>query len=157
MLRYGVFICLMVISLASCAQETKPEYMREQCIVRINIKWENFTGERNLMLESIMDAIKAAPDMGFNRIPPSSAVQGDRRQYIYYQFKFDCENKINNAKKLVKEVEKSIGINKLINVDANSYKPGPDTIRVTGKWWVDGKSKFDNAVETDGESFINVE
>lgn len=152
-----IFMLVMSAFVSSCSQSTSTLYSRKECIIRMNIDWQKYGGDREIMLERITRSARTARDMGFNKIPAGSSIQGDERQYIYYQFKFDCENRINNGKKLILEIEKSIGIKNLITVDPRSFEPSANTIRNTGKWWKDGKDMFEDTINVDGKNYIRVD
>lgn len=126
----------MLISQVACSNE--PLYSRDDCIARVNIDWSRtFPDDKERMINQIMDAIRKAPDMGFNKTPPSSAVQGDARQFIYYQYEKDCANRLENTEKLLHYVRESLDNHPPLKADSGSYSPGTDTIRVSGPWWKD--------------------
>ena len=64
----------------------KANYTREEGIVRINVDWGDApSSSKEAAISVITDAIRKAPDMIFNQIPASSAIQGNSREFIYYQ------------------------------------------------------------------------
>lgn len=155
MIRSILVIFSLLFSLVSCAEEAK--YTREECIVRINIDWADFSEDRKeSMIRAITNAIRTAPDMGFNRIQASSAIQGSAREFIYYQYKYDCERKIINTKKILSYVRDSVEGLPELDVDPRSFKPNVDTIRSSGPWWKDEEKPIGNKVNIDGQEFIEV-
>jgi hypothetical protein len=136
MIKINLIFLLIIFSSFSCAEKTK--YTREECIVRVNINWEGVPlGDKESLIKSLMDTVKSAPDMGFNKTPASSAVQGEDREFIYYQHKYDCENRIINMENLIKYSSKHIAGLPTVEVDRGNFLPGPYTIRVKGPSWVD--------------------
>lgn len=130
-----VFIGLFLV-LASCVCAEEARYAPEECIVRVNIHWSNESSiDKESMILVITDGIRKAPDMGFNRIPASSAVQGDEREYIYYQHKYDCDNRWENMEKLLSYIRDNIDDLPQIEVDPGKFSSGTDTIRASGPWW----------------------
>ena len=75
--------------------------------------------------------------MGFNEIPPSSAVQGDKDQFLFFQYNRDCENRVSNTEKLLEYVHRTVQGSPDMEVDKGTFQPGVDTIRVSGKSWID--------------------
>jgi len=133
MKHYLIPLCFIIL-LTSCYEETK--YTREQCIVRINIDWSNTQlNNKEYMIEEITDTIRKAPNMGFNKIPASSAIQGNDREFIYYQYKYDCENRIENTEKLLRYVQENVANLPPMEVDSRNFKPSVGTIRSSGPWW----------------------
>jgi hypothetical protein len=127
---------LFSLGLAACAKEAK--YTREECIVRVNIDWSNTPSDnKENLIRTITDAIRKAPDMGFNKVPANSAIQGDNREFIYYQYKDDCENRLENTKKLLVYIRKNTSGLPPLDVDLGHFKPSVDTIRASGPWWKD--------------------
>ena len=129
-------VLFVTVSVSACAD--LPRYKRSDCIVRINVEWPSGMNEETKedSIRSIADAVRKAPDLGFNRIQPSSAIQGDKRQFVYYQFKDDCEHRIENAETLLSHVRRELGNQPSLTVDPGSFEPGVDTIRSSGPWWL---------------------
>ena len=123
------------MTLAACANE--PQYYRTECIVRVNIDWSTTNGDKRQLINQISDAFAKAPKMGFNEIPPSSAVQGDMHQFLFFQHKRDCENRVSNTEELLKYVHRTVQGSPHMEVDKGMFQPGVNTIRVSGKWWID--------------------
>lgn len=142
MLKAPLIIFTIVITMISCGVDHEGKYTREQCIFRVNIKWDKYEGDKEMAIRRVMDNFRAAPDMGFNKVPPSAAVQGKNRQYIYYQLTDGCENRIENARKLLSFVLTSREKMPALELDSGSFSPGVDTIRVTGEWWRDENSRL---------------
>lgn len=127
-----IFLGLM---LAACADE--PQYHRADWIVRVNIDWSTTNGDKRQLINHIADAFAKAPKMGFNEIPPSSAVQGDKDQFLFFQYNRDCENRVSNTEKLLEYVHRTVQGSPDMEVDKGTFQPGVDTIRVSGKSWID--------------------
>ena len=155
MIKDGLVIFFLLFGLIACADKAK--YTREECIARINIDWGDIpSNSKETTIRAITDAIRKAPDMGFNKIPASSAIQGSAREFIYYQYKSDCENRVENTEKLLSYVRVNITGLPSLEVDAGSFKPGVDTIRSSGPWWKDRETPIGEHVIIDGKEFIEV-
>ncbi|MCE2391696.1 MAG: hypothetical protein J4G09_09475 [Proteobacteria bacterium] len=103
-----LMLFFLISAIAACVEE--PKYNREQCIVRVNIEWENMSdAHKENIIVIITNAIRSAPDMDFNRIPPGFSVKGTDREFIYYQHEFDCENRLANMEKLLSYVRSNTG------------------------------------------------
>lgn len=124
------------VALTACAE--KSQYYRSECIVRVNVDWTTSNGDKNQLLQQIFDVYPNAPELRFNRAPPSSAVQGDMDQFLYFQYKYDCEKRISNTKSLLEYVRENVKGLPEMEVDTGDFHPGSDTIRASGKWWIDG-------------------
>lgn len=153
----AMWVLTLTLSVSACGD--LPKYKRSDCIVRINIEWRNDINEeaKEHTIRSITDVIRTAPDLGFNRSPPSSAIQGNERQFIYYQFKDDCENRLENARLLLSHVRRMLENPPPLEVDSRSFLPGLDTIRSSGPWWIDQEEPMGRKVEIDGEEKLIVE
>ena len=158
MIKFISLILLFTWTLSACAES--PKYSREQCIVRVNIEWADTSpNDKETMIRLITDSIRKAPDMGFNKVPASSAIQGENREFIYYQHEDDCENRISNMEKLLSYVreDNSNLILPVIMVDLGGFKPGVETIRVSGPNWKDREEPVGKRVVIDGKEYIKVE
>lgn len=145
--------------LSACAESPKPKYTREECIVRVNIEWGDTTAnQKESMIRLITGSIRKAPNMGFNKIPASSAIQGSNREFIYYQHEDDCENRISNMERLLSHIRENARAESLpmMRVDPRRFKPGVETIRVSGPNWVDREKPIGNPVIIDGKKYIEV-
>ncbi len=151
-----LIISLWLFSLIACAEDVK--YTREECIVRINIDWSGMVSDdKESSIRRVTDAIRKAPDMGFNKIPASSAIQGSDRQFIYYQYKNGCDRRIENTEKLLDYVRKNIADLPSMKVDLGHFKPGVHTIRSSGPWWKDREESVGKRVLIDDQEYIKVE
>ncbi|MCU5783434.1 hypothetical protein MA04_02734 [Alcanivorax balearicus MACL04] len=156
MIKSGLIIFFLLFGTIACAEGAK--YTREECIVRINIDWGDASlNSKEATIRTITDAIRKAPDMGFNKTPASSAIQGNAREFIYYQYKDDCENRIENTKKLLRYVRDNITDLPPLEVDSGSFRPGVDTIRSSGPWWKDRETPVGERVIIDDKEYIEVE
>jgi hypothetical protein len=144
-----IFSFLFVLS--TCADDA-PKYTRAECIVRVNIDWSGTPANgKETLINWITDQIGYVPDMGFNRIQPGFSIKGKNRQFIYYQHKYDCENRHQNMTKLLdyvrgRRTELSLP---QMEVDSGSFQPGPETMRSSGPWWVDHEKPGINGVRVD--------
>lgn len=101
------FLLNLAIALSLAACSDKPKYSREECIVRVNIDWSSTSSsEKENQIRRITDATRNAPDLGCNEVPASSAIQGESREFIYYQYKHDCENRLENTRQLLRYVQR---------------------------------------------------
>lgn len=156
MIKNRLLILLLLLGPTACAEEAK--YIREECIVRINIDWSNTPStNKEDLIGAITDAIRKAPNMGFNKVPASSAIQGSNREFIYYQYKDDCENRLENTEKLLIYISKNVTGLPPLEVDSGQFKPGVDTIRSSGPWWKDRDEPVGKRVIIDGKEYIDVE
>lgn len=131
------------LALAACADE--PQYQRAECIVRVNIDWSTTYGDKQPLIQQILDAYPKAPKMGFNETPPSSTVQGDMEQFLFFQHHRDCENRVSNTEDLLAYVQRTVPGSPDMDVDKGTFQPGVNTIRISGKWWIDSDpSPFDD-------------
>lgn len=144
--------------LFACVNE--PKYTRDQCIVRVNIEWKEISAdEKERMIRLIANTIKKASDMGIAKDPGGSAIKGENRQFIYYQYRDDCENRISNMEQMLSHVREMISEPSLPSmfVDPGSFEPGVDTIRSSGSWWKDGEKPVAKRVIIDGKEYLKVE
>lgn len=157
MMRFISLIVLFTWSLSACAEG--PKYSREQCIVRMNIEWGNISpNDKEKMIRLITDSIRKASDMGFARDPGGSTIQGENREFIYYQYRDDCENRISNMERLLSRVREATSESlPMMSVDPRSFEPSVDTIRSSGPWWKDREKPVGKRVTIDGKEYIKVE
>ena len=150
-----IYSFLLFFLLYGCSQG--PKYYREDCIVRINFDWTGMTpGEKYAALNSFAKIYPKAPKKSYNEIPPSSAVQGENDEYLYLQYKFDCENRIPNTEDLVAYVKTQIASSPNIEVDTGRFKPSIDTILSSGSNWIDSDPPIGEPIEIDGKKYIEV-
>lgn len=155
MIKHGLVAFFLLFGSIACTDEG--QYARAECIVRINIDWSDTPlNIREAKIRVITNTIRTAPDMGFNKIPASSAIQGDAREFIYYQYKDDCENRIENSEKLLSYVRANITDLPSLEVDSGSFEPGVDTIRSSGPWWKDRENPVGERIIIDGKEYIEV-
>lgn len=158
MMKLVLCLLLYALTLSACADSAK--YSREQCIVRVNIEWAKISSnDKESMVRLITDSIRQAPDMGFNKIPASSTIQGKNREFIYYQHEDDCQNRILNMERLLSYVQESVNNVALPNmsVDPGSFKPGVDTIRLSGPNWKDREKPVGKRITVNGKDYIKVD
>lgn len=130
------------VALSACAED--PQYHRTECIVRVNIDWTTTDGDKDQLIQEILDVYLKAPKLGFNEIPPSAAVQGDMDQFLYFQHKYDCEDRISNTEQLLEYIQGNVQGLPEMEVDRGTFQPAADTIRTSGRWWIDSEaSPFD--------------
>ncbi|EKE81447.1 hypothetical protein [Idiomarina xiamenensis] len=135
MFRFTLFL-FFLIGLNSCGTDAR--YTRSECIVRVNIDWTGTPlGKKEELIESITKAIRNAPNMGSNKVPMDFTIQGQSREYIYYQYSTDCENRFENTEALLEFARERVKSPPYLSVDKNNYEPGSDTIRVSGPSWID--------------------
>lgn len=157
MMKFISLILLFIWSLSACAESSK--YSRAQCIVRMNIEWGDISpNDKEEMIRLIADSIRKASDMGFGSDPGGSTIQGESREFIYYQYRDDCENRISNMEQLLSHVREAASESlPTMSVDPRSFEPGVDTIRSSGSWWKDREEPIGKRVVIDGKEYIKVE
>ncbi|MFP1681575.1 hypothetical protein ACLD0W_03635 [Alloalcanivorax sp. C16-1] len=128
------FALLLLITIASLAHAMENKPARSDCIFRVDLDWSGFRGDKQDALKALVKSVAQAPDMGFNRVPPSAAVQGNDQQYLYFQLTDGCgPQRLDSAKKLLAHVDRD-GLPPF-TLNTASFSPGVDTIQLQGQWW----------------------
>lgn len=132
MVRIAALLLFMAMTSLTHAVGNKPA--RSDCIFRVDLDWSEFTGNKQGALKTLITSVVQAPDMGFNQVPPSAAVQGNDQQYLYFQLTDGCgPQRLDSAKKLLSHVTPD-GL-PAFSLNTASFSPGLDTIHVQGPWW----------------------
>ncbi len=101
------FALLLFITIAPLAHATETKPARSDCIFRVDLDWSEFAGNKQDALKTLVKSVAQTPDMGFNQVPPSAAVQGDDQQYLYFQLTDGCgPQRLDSAKKLLVHVDR---------------------------------------------------
>ena len=128
------FALLLFITIAALAHATETKPARSDCIFRVALDWSEFAGNKQDALKTLITSVGQAPDMGFNQVPPSAAVQGNDQQHLYFQLTDGCgPQRLDSAKKLLAHVDRD-GLPPF-NLNTASFSPGLETIQVQGPWW----------------------
>lgn len=119
--------------------ENETKYLREDCISRIEIAWDsNPSLNKENSIELIFKVVLEPPYVGYNKVPPSIALQGENREFIYLQYKFDCVNKEINTLKIIRRLQELLDVNMVVS--KGKFSPNVETIRSYGDWWIDSNS-----------------
>lgn len=75
------------------------DFYREECISRVEFIWNKVPDyDKENLIRKISKNILMAPNMGFNKIPPSVAIQGHNREYIFYNINMIVTIKMKTQK-----------------------------------------------------------
>ncbi len=121
-----------------CTDNIAPS--RSECITRIELKWSEQSAEdRAKIISNFGDEFtrQYVKNNHKNAIPPSSAIQGDKQQYIYLQYTQGCNNKVDTSKLLVNQVREVVSDLPQIVFTEKAFEPDINTILVSGKYWRD--------------------
>tara|TARA_A100001391_G_scaffold146973_1_gene104429 strand:+ start:513 stop:914 length:402 start_codon:yes stop_codon:yes gene_type:complete len=115
------------------AEAEKP--CRKECIFRVDLDWTGFKGNKQDALKAFVGSVVGARNMGFNEVPPSASIQGDKQQYIFFQLTDGCGKKrIDNARRLLDQLGES-SLLPSYKINKQKFHPGVETIDVEGRWW----------------------
>jgi len=129
-------MALLIGSISPLSNGADSKYLREDCIARIEIAWENeSSADKEKIIRFIVGGIVRAPKYGFNKISPNIASRGGSREFIYLQYKFDCANKEENTRTLIGHIQGLVDVR--LTVSKGKFFPGVDSIRSYGEWWSD--------------------
>lgn len=129
-------MALFIGSVSALSNGADFKYLREDCIARIEIAWENeSSADKEKTIRFIVEKILRAPKYDFNKVSPDMASRGENREFIYLQYKFDCVNKEENTRTLIAHFQDLVDVR--LTVSKGRFFPGVDTIRSYGEWWSD--------------------
>ena len=158
MIKLFLLGIILLFGMQACADS--PQYTREQCIVRVNIDWREISpDEKESSIRLITKLINEAPLMGYGVDPGGSTIQGENREFIFYQYRSDCEARHSNMERTLTYVRANANLDALplLSVDPRKFKPGVNTIRSSGKWWSDQDKPAGKRVVIDGKEYMKVE
>jgi uncharacterized protein (DUF736 family) len=116
------------------AKDDSPEYRLQDCVVKVQLNWKN-TVRSEVVLNNASEQWKKAM---VSQEYPSFGVHyaGSQDHYIIY-FKKDCENRKNNAVKIMqKYMVRSVKNFPDYSITTGEFKVGSDGVIPSG-WWID--------------------
>ena len=130
-----IILTLVLLLLGCGEQET---YTASDCITRIEFKWQNETErEKARVTTEFMDSFirQYIVINGTDSPPPSSAVQGSEREFVFLQYTANCDDKAELTKSITSEVLLGSSYLPKVLFTGESFEPGYETILVEGPYW----------------------
>lgn len=137
-MKLRILLLSLPIIVFGCADDIDPS--RSECITRIEFKWSKQSAEdKAKIIANFGDEFtkQHLKNNHKNAIPPSSAIQGDKQQYIYLQYTQECDDKVDRSKLIVNEVREVISDLPEILFTEETFEPRRNTILVSGPYWRD--------------------
>lgn len=128
-----IFVLLLLFG---CGEQEK--YAASDCITRIEFQWKGESErEKAEITTEFMDSFirQYIADNGVNLPPPSSAVQGAKREFIFLQYTGNCSSKTEITKLIVNKVLLASKSLPAVTFTDKAFKSGYDTILVDGPYW----------------------
>jgi len=129
-------IIISLLLLFGCSDDET--FTASDCITRIEFEWQNESDrEKASITTEFMDSFISyfISSYGTEFPPPSSAVQGENREFIFLQFTANCKNKVEMTKSITEKVLMSSSHLPTVLFSNESFKPSYNTILVDGPYW----------------------